>query len=394
MPRNKFFSNFSNIFVLALIHKMIRKFAFLLTLCCVFSQAFSQVFTNKEVGKKNQQVIDSLKSADYPYALPIWGAKATAAGYNLPYSAGISVQYFTQESELVIDNLMVGFNNGPMYDLDGLVRFDKPLATASALTVRPDVWVLPFLNVYGILGKSQASTEVNFGVWIPDSTNTETEILNAGTTVDFSTVTAGFGITPTIGVGGGFLALDMNFSWTDVPQLKEPAFAFVFGPRFGKNFTLNKPERSFAVWAGGFRVKISSGTEGSLELSEVFNATDFNTKIDEAYIQIDDAQREVDIWWAGLSDIQQANPVNEAKYNSANEVLQRAGGLVSAAEIAGNNIANSSVQYSMDKRVKDMWNFIVGAQFQLNKHWMIRAEGGFLGSRSQLMGGLQYRFGL
>ena len=39
-------------------------------------------------------------------------------------------------------------------------------------------------------------------------------------------------------------------------------------------------------------------------------------------------------------------------------------------------------------------NGFVGTQFQYNKHWMIRAEFGFLGSRSQIIGGLQYRFGL
>ena len=62
----------------------------------------------------------------------------------------------------------------------------------------------------------------------------------ASTTVEFNTSTYGFGITPTIGVGGGFLALDMNVAWTDVPQLDKPARSFVFGPRFGKNFKLNK----------------------------------------------------------------------------------------------------------------------------------------------------------
>ena len=60
-----------------------------------------------------------------------------------------------------------------MYNLDGLVRFDKAFATASAFTVRPDIWLFPFLNIYGIFGKAQASTEVGFGVWIPDSTNTD-----------------------------------------------------------------------------------------------------------------------------------------------------------------------------------------------------------------------------
>jgi hypothetical protein len=41
-----------------------------------------------------------------------------------------------------------------------------------------------------------------------------------------------------------------------------------------------------------------------------------------------------------------------------------------------------------------MWNFVLGTQYQVNKHFMIRAEAGFLGSRQQIITGLQYRFGL
>jgi len=52
------------------------------------------------------------------------------------------------------------------------------------------------------------------------------------------------------------------------------------------------------------------------------------------------------------------------------------------------------VQYSLDKRPKDMWNFLIGSQYQYNKHWMIRCEVGLLGSRTQVIAGLQYRFGL
>jgi hypothetical protein len=170
----------------------------------------AQVFTNKEVGKKNTELIDSLKKSDYPYSLPIWGAKATRAGYNLPYSAGLSVQYFGQKSDLIIENLKVGFNGGPMYDLDGLVRFDKAFSTASAITVRPDVWVFPFLDVYGIFGKAQASTDVGFGVWIADSSGKDQEILSAESTVEFKSSTFGLGVTPTIGIGGGFLAYERS----------------------------------------------------------------------------------------------------------------------------------------------------------------------------------------
>jgi hypothetical protein len=356
--------------------------------------AASQVFTNKELGKKNAELIDSLKKAEYPYVLPIWGQKATSRGYNLPYSAGISVQYFGQESDLIIENLKVGFNEGPLYDLDGLVRFDKARAAASAVTVRPDIWVFPFLNLYAILGRSQASTDVGFGVWIPDSNNVDNEILSASTKINFNASTFGLGVTPTIGVGGGFLALDMNLAWTDVPQLKKPAMTFVFGPRFGKNFKLKDRNKTLAVWVGGFRVKLNSETAGSIALSDVLPVDELGSRIETGMEKVGNAQEQVDTWWADLTDTERKNPINAAKYERANSILQRAGQLLVAADNAVNTVTNATVQYSMQKRVKDPWNFIIGSQFQLNKHFMIRAELGFLGSRTQYLAGVQYRFGL
>ena len=158
---------------------------------------------------------------------------------------------------------MVGFNGEEMYELDGIVRFDKARATATSITARPDVWLFPFLNIYGILGISQASTEVGFGVYAPASPGSKDELLHAETLVEFRTTTFGFGMTPTIGVAGGFMALAMNFAWTDVSQFNKPARSFVFGPRFGKMFKLEKPESNIAVWVGRFSVEIASQTAGS-----------------------------------------------------------------------------------------------------------------------------------
>ena len=371
-----------------------RKTMLMFFLVMLSSVVFAQVFTNKEVGKKNADLIDSLKKSEYPYSLPILGAKATKAGYHLPLSAGISAQYFWQESDLIIDNLQVGFNNGPMYNLDEIVRFDVARATASATTVRPDIWLFPFLNIYAILGKAKASTEVSFGVWVPDSSGTDKQIVSASTLIDFNTTTYGLGFTPTIGVGGGFLALDMNVAWTDVPQLSKPARSFVFGPRLGKNFKMKDPRRTLAVWVGGFRVQINSETNGSMNLSEVLPVDQLGSKVDQGIQKVGDAQQQVNAWWAGLTPAQQQNPVNKAKYNGANRALSRAGEILSSADNAINTITTSTVQYSMDKRPKDPWNFIVGSQFQLNKHLMLRGEYGFLGSRTQFLIGMQFRFGL
>ena len=361
---------------------------------CVLSPAAAQVYSDKVVGKKNASLSDSIKVKPYPYALPIWGQKVTAMGYDLPYSAGLSINYFWQESDIIISDLFVGFNNGPMYNLEEIIRFDNAVASSYAINFRPDIWVLPFLNVYGILAKANTSTAIDAGVWIPDTTNTWREVAAFSSVAEFKATGLGFGVTPTIGVGGGFLALDMNMSWTDVSALNKPVFTFVFGPRFGKSFKLKKPERNIAFWVGGFRLHLSSQTEGSLLLSEVLPIDDLQPKVDEGLAKVADAQVQVDEWWSGLTPQEQKNPVNVAKYETADRVLQTAGNALNSIDGALNDDQYASVQYSLTKKPKDMWNFVVGSQFQINKHFMIRAEYGFLGSRQQLITGLQYRFGL
>jgi hypothetical protein len=357
-------------------------------------QAFSQVYTNKVVGKKNEALKDSLKVADYPYSLPIWGAKATQKGYQLPYSAGVSVNYFWQESSIVIKNLNIGFNNGPQYNLDQIVRFNDATATAEALNVRPDIWLFPFLNVYGIFGKASTSTAIKAGIWVPDGNNNWSEIYNFSTKANFDGTTFGIGITPTMGIGGGWMALDMNVSWTDISSLEKPAQAFVFGPRFGKTFKLKKPEQNIAIWVGGFRVHLKSETKGTLELSEVVSGSDAQAKVDAGFVKVAEKQTSVDNWWDSLTPAQQANPVNATKYNTANKALDTAGNFLVTLDGAISTIGNSTVQYSLEKAPKDMWNFVVGSQYQFNRHFMWRAEAGFLGSRKQFMTSFQYRFGL
>jgi hypothetical protein len=353
-----------------------------------------QVYSNMEVGKKNQAAIDSIKKSEYPYALPIWGKKATKLGFNLPYSAGIGINYLWQKSDLIIDNLQVGFNNNPPYDISQIVRFDNATSEASGVNIRPDIWLFPFLNVYGIFAKANPSTAVNFGIYVPDDSGNWTNVISLNTKANFEATTFGFGLTPTIGVGGGWMALDMNMTWNDISQLEKPAFAFVFGPRLGKTIKLRKPESTISFWVGGFRLKLNSDTKGSLYLKDLMSTDGLQAKVDNGIQKVLDTQTKVDTWWGGLTPLEQKNPANIAKYTTANSALSLAGNFLGNLDAALNDTNYASVQYSLDKRPKDMWNFIVGSQYQYNKHWMLRAEYGFWGSRNQLITGLQYRFGL
>lgn len=354
----------------------------------------AQTYSNKVVGKKKKSEIDSLKVSEYPYMLPILGEKVTQLGFDLPYSAGLSVQYLYQKSELIISNLNVGFNHGEMFNLDQIVRFNSTSATTNGINVRPDFWLFPFLNVYGILAKSSNRTNVDFGVYIPGNIEVNDEnldwswqnIMDVQTEANFDATTSGFGFTPTVGVGGGFLALDMNWTWTDIPELEKPAKVFIFGPRLGKSFQFGKPEQNIAIWAGAFRVKMNRATSGSLLINDVLPGLD--DKIQTGLEKVEENQQMVNDWWDSLLPPQQQNPVNKAKKAAADKALEVAGGALDAASRA------ESVQYNLDKKQKHMWNFLLGSQYQMNKHWMLRAEVGILGGRQQFIGGLQYRFGL
>ncbi|MGH7492268.1 MAG: hypothetical protein ACREOO_07725 [bacterium] len=368
-------------------------FIFVGTLLCT-TLASGQVAPDKLVFKGDAALIDSLKQSEYPYVFPIWGEKVQKLGITLPLSAGLSLNYLWQESDILIDNLMVGFNHGPMVDIAEVVRLNSAVAKASGVNLRPDLWVLPFLNVYGIIAVAKTSTTIDAGLWLPDTSNNWQEITAFSTEANFDAHTLGFGLTPTAGVGGGWVALDMNFAWSDVSALAQPAFSFVFGPRLGKTFKFKNPQRTVAVWVGGFRLNIGSATSGSLNISDVIPADELQGKVDQGFQRVEETQIQVDNWWNGLSPIEKQNPVNKAKYDVANRTIEKAGTFLTNLDGALSNAESATVQYSLEKSQKERWNFIVGSQFQLNSSLMFRGEFGFLGARQQFIGGIQYRFGL
>jgi hypothetical protein len=117
-------------------------------------------------------------------------------------------------------------------------------------------------------------------------------------------------------------------------------------------------------------------------------------KVDQGFQRVENVQIQVDTWWNGLTPVEKQNPVNKAKYETANRAIEKAGTFLTNMDGALSNAESATVQYSLEKSQKERWNFIVGSQFQLSRSLMFRGEFGFLGARQQFIGGIQYRFGL
>jgi len=88
---------------------------------------------------------------------PIWGKDMVQGGY-FPPPFGVSAVYFHQTQEYQLDKLSVGV---PGFELvpANLIKIDNDLDEYNA---KFDAWLLPYLNVFGLAGKLDGTTDVDF----------------------------------------------------------------------------------------------------------------------------------------------------------------------------------------------------------------------------------------
>lgn len=328
----------------------------------VFEVTEAQYATRK-LSKKQEAYIDSLKHVEYNYIFPILGQKVYQRGFDIPYPAGLMGNFIWMRQGIVIDNFQLGVQNEnvdlPMTPID-FIDFGSNINTSYAGNFRPDLWIFPFLNVYGLFGYGSSTTEVNL-----------VQPIELKSIVKQGMSTAGFGFMGAFGLGPLWMSVDANWTWTKPELLEDPVKVKVLGLRLGKTFTFrNHPERNFAIWAGGMRARMSSSTVGQIRMADAIPQ--------ETWDRVDEIVSDYNTWYDSLDPIQQGIVDNSAFPGFIDALDSRDG--------------NTIIRYGMDKRPVDEWNVVLGAQFQLNKSWQIRTEGGIIGDRKSFLASVNYRF--
>lgn len=326
-------------------------------------QSITAQYTNKKVKTKHQIYTDSLKQVDYKYVFPILGQGAYKKGFDIPYPVGLMANYMWMRQNILFDNMQLGLQSDnldiPLTDVD-FIEFGENTNTSFAYNLRPDLWIFPFLNVYGIFGGGQSRTEVNLIAPFPLYSN-----------VDQGLTTAGVGIMGAGGIGPVWFSIDANWTWSKPQLLDKPVRVNVLGIRFGHTFKFkNKPERNIAIWAGAMSMKMNSDTSGEIQLINAIPA--------ETWERRDEIVADYYNWYNN-----EATPIQKI---TADKVLTPIVERIDAAD------GSSIIRYRMDKQVQEKWNGTIGGQYQLNKRWMFRSEAGFIGNRKSFLVSLNYRF--
>ncbi|MGX5820362.1 hypothetical protein ACWKWU_19360 [Chitinophaga lutea] len=321
--------------------------------------AFSQAGTGVKIGPKDSTYLDSIKTKGYPWRFPIWGAKMQAKGFSVQYPVGAMVNYSVGTQKVSISELSVGIGQIPMTELD-FVKFGEVKADLNAVTSRIDLWLLPFLDVYTILGPVWSTTNVEI-----------VDPIQFSTKANFKGYTYGLGTTVAGGYHNIITITDINHTWTDLDKLSDKVKTWMVTPRVGYNFIFPRDRnKSIAVWVGVTGLFIKKGTSGSINVSDVTH----NIPEDKLQNIVD----EVEGWYQDLT-IPQQRVVKEI----AQKLLDR---------IHGNNPDGVVITYSLDKKPQSNWSMVTGAQFQFNKRWQARVEVGYLGGRTSGLLSANYRW--
>jgi hypothetical protein len=263
-------------------------------------------------------------------ALPIWGEKVRAMGYNLPLPFGVGANFIYMEQGIDIRNLKVDID-GRNIDVGG-VSFSNASARDSAATARLDLWLLPFANVYGIFGYIDGETEldVNLPAIIVDlpiiGPTPITDPKTIKFDIDYTGTTFGGGVTLAGGYKDFFGSLDVNYTQSNIDVVDGEIKTLTVSPRIGVLVDPAAIKGSLALWVGAMYMDYKQTVSDEINLNEL-----------------------------------------------------------------DSRLPSVEIDFEIDVKNEVHWNFLFGGQWEITQRWQVMAEGG-LGNRRQAILGAFFRF--
>jgi len=197
--------------------------------------------------------------------LPIFGRTVREKGFDLPYPFGLSVNYIHVDRDIEVKKLRVSVSGGPEIDLDPLLQVGAN-SSVDVVVGRLDVWLLPFLNVYGYGGHQYNKSDADIDVTIPP----------VGPFPPVSSRVHGSGKLEGPVYGGGFqvaggyewwfLTAGADFAFADFDEFDSDFSGRVYGVRTGWQGAFRKI--GLRAWTGASYFDTRTTVKGRFVLSD------------------------------------------------------------------------------------------------------------------------------
>jgi hypothetical protein len=196
--------------------------------------------------------------------LPLFKEEAEARGYTLPEAFGISLGYMNVSQGINVDSIKLsGFDVlGPIINNLDIVT-EGGYQESEVLTLKADVWVLPFLNFYAIGGKLNGFSETT----ITDVKLGNTPIISGISEpfrLDLDGYTYGAGTVLAGGYESVFAIVDASYTKTSLTVINGEIDSIVVSPRIGYDFSRNT-DWPIRAWIGAQYQNIEQTLTGNVK---------------------------------------------------------------------------------------------------------------------------------
>ncbi|OAT56317.1 hypothetical protein M989_00154 [Kluyvera georgiana ATCC 51603] len=269
----------------------------------------------------------------------------TKRGYELPQTFGVNINYMNIRQNIDVDSINFNGLSLRSHSLDNAFKINvgKTRERSKTETLKLDAWLLPFMNVYGLVGYTDGHSVSQIGVGIkgPRKYHYPGNLQNLAFQLDFKGTTYGVGTTLVGGIGNWFTAFDANYTQTRFDILDGSINAFTLSPRLGYRFStpgsdaLHLPAGKLNLWVGSMYQDVQQEFKGS------------------------------------LNDLTMPSTALQDMVNLANK--------------------EGKGRFDVKQHLQSPWNMLVGAQYELTANFNVTTEIGFAERNSLFVAG-EYRF--
>lgn len=207
-------------------HKSIQ-LGFILLIVASYVQA--QVVTMPDSTLKEDQSFFPLMRA--------FKAKAVKAGAVFPKPYGISGSMYYQQQQMDINKIQLG--EIEISEDGGIIDFEdsKIRNTVTTTQLRADVWLLPFVNIYGMAGRVNTFNDIDLKINLnppPGSPDLgDIELLKQRSIANVNGTVAAVGTVVAGGYGKVFVNVNLTWAQTWLKEVNSTQKAFVAFPMAG-----------------------------------------------------------------------------------------------------------------------------------------------------------------
>ncbi|EKR5117056.1 TPA: hypothetical protein JLP25_003961 [Escherichia coli] len=267
-----------------------------------------------------------------------------AEGYDLPAPYGVGVNHMAIRQGIQIDSISFSGMKLGSLPVERLIEIwaGRTRQKSYTETIRLDVWMLPFMNVYGVAGRTKGHSVSDVSIRTPVFTggafpSGKTQDLNFR--LNYKGNTYGAGVTLAGGMNNMFMSLDANYTQTRFDVLDGHINAMTLTPRVGYRFSLPEtayfPVGSLSIWVGSMYQDVQQ---------------DFRGKLSRLFLP---------------------SPALQQWLNRVNK--------------------NGDARFEIRQHLKHPWNIMTGIRYDVTRHVSLTAEAGFEARKSIFVSG-EYRF--